>query len=927
MSPNSIADVGFSNIKLIEDFYEKYLQNPESIDPSWSNLFEQKILQTLPLAQIAKLAPEKKAAMPADLQVFNLIEAYRSYGHLLAKINPIATHPIEEPVQLKLENLGFSHSDLKKDFPACGLLEAETATLQQIIDTLKSIYCEKIGYEYKGLQNPNLEKWLQERIEPQHSHMNLSIDQKKMILQHLNRSELFESFLQTKYTGQKRFSLEGGETLIPVLEAIIEAGAGLGQEEFIIGMAHRGRLNVLSNILNKSYGDIFTEFEEGYIPESFEGSGDVKYHKGFYSEVLTVHGHKVRIILTPNPSHLEAVDPVVEGQVYAKQVLLKDYNKAKVLPILVHGDAALSGQGIVYETLQLYKLEGYSTGGTIHVVINNQIGFTTLPRDSRSTYYCTDIAHAFGAPVFHVNAEDPEACIFATILALEIRHNFNCDVFIDINCYRKYGHNETDEPAFTQPLEYQLIRKKKPIREIYRDDLIQQGVLEKKLAEELEEEFKKDLHEALQMAKVSQKEQKTKKAHEENSSNPFEIIKTGVSRETLQSLAERFSKIPEGFTIHQKLEHLLKDHLEMVKEGDNAKPVDWGMGETLAYATLLWNGIDVRISGQDSCRGTFSHRHGMWMDQVKEQAYFPLKHLKEKQGRFDLINSPLSEYAVVGFEFGYSIANPDALVIWEAQFGDFCNGAQVIIDQFISTAEQKWGQKFGLVMFLPHGYEGQGPEHSSARIERFLTLAGNNNIQIVNPTNPAQLFHLLRRQVMRTSRKPLVVFTPKGLLRHPNCVSPIKDFTQGSFLEILDDPHPPKKTKTLVFCSGRIYYDLIKERADSATEDMVIIRIEQLYPLHIEKIEDLIKKYNGFEECIWVQEEPNNMGAWSFISPRLIKLLPENIGLKYIGRPRSASPAAGSYALHKKEYADYTGQLFKRLAPTIFDIASKKEIY
>lgn len=898
----------FANIALIEEMYARFQESPSSVDPSWKTYFEQ-LNGSVPERGAAPAAVADTSA--SDIRVYHLIQAYRTYGHLMAKINPIATQPLKEPWQLKLETLKFSQDELQTTFPTYGLIEEKTATLEKIVSTLRAIYCDKIGVEYMGLQSPELEQWLQKKIERSRFKINLSIDEKRKILHLLNKSELFESFLHTKYTGQKRFSLEGGETLIPMLAGVIDQGAAIGMEEFIIGMAHRGRLNVLSNILNKSYTEIFNEFDEGYIPDSFEGSGDVKYHKGFYSDVQTVHGTKVKVVLTPNPSHLEAVNPVVEGQTRARQVKRGDDSQEKVVPILIHGDAAIAGQGVVYETLQLYKLKGYSTGGTIHIVINNQIGFTTFPEDSRSTLYCTDIARAFGAPVFHVNAEDPEGCVYATHLAVELRQKFHCDVFIDLNCYRKYGHNETDEPAFTQPLEYKLIRAKKPIRDVYSEDLIHQGVLEKEMALALEGEFKQSLQNAMQGLKVTSKESPAKEAPVSGGREEgiFQKIETGVDKKTLQEVAKKLNTIPEGFTINPKLENLLKERLAMVEEGVAAKPVDWGMGELLAYGTLLWEGYDVRLAGQDSCRGTFSHRHAMWMDQKEERAYFPLKHLKEGQGRCDVINSPLSEFAALGFEFGYSLASPESLVIWEAQFGDFANGAQVITDQFIAPAEQKWGQKFGLVMLLPHGYEGQGPEHSSGRIERFLTLSGNNNLQVVYPTTPAQMFHLLRRQVLRPLRKPLVVFTPKGLLRHPACVSPIDDFTKGSFHEILDDDYPLKNVKRLIFCTGRIYYDMLANREKTKRDDVAIIRIEQLYPFNHERMQGIIEKYTGFKECFWVQEEPSNMGAWDYIRPILSGMLPNKVDLKYVGRARSAASATGSHALHKKEFAVLMGNI------------------
>lgn len=907
MNPDLLAiESNFANLALVEEMYDKYKRDPYDIDSSWRAIFQSFEMDRSPppLTKETARIPTASPVESKDLRVYHLIQAYRTYGHLSANINPISTSPLKEPPQLQLKSFGFTESELGQPFPTYGLLSTEKAPLKEIIEVLKSIYCDKIGVEYMCLERPELEEWLQQRIEPNRFRINLSIEQKQMILKQLNRSELFESFIQMKYTGQKRFSLEGGETLIPMLEAVVETGSGIGLEKCVIGMAHRGRLNVLSNILNKSHADIFSEFEEGYIPNSFEGSGDVKYHKGFSAEVTTPQGAKVQIILSPNPSHLESVDPVVEGQVRATQVAIgDDVRQEKVVPILIHGDAAIAGQGVVYETMQLYRLPGYSTGGTVHVVINNQVGFTATADESRSTQYCTDIARAFSAPVFHVNAEDPEACVYATNLAIQIRQKFHCDVFIDLNCYRKYGHNEADEPAYTQPLEYQLIRKKRPIRELYRDQLIHEGAVEKHLAEELEQQFVKGLHQALQESKIVTDNPKAAENNQKSTSDIFQSIKTEVAKGLLQEVAKGFCTVPDGFKLHPKLHHLLQERLSMVQDKD-AKPIDWGMAELLAYGSLLWEGTPVRLSGQDCERGTFSHRHAIWMDQQVERAYSSLSHLKANQGRFDVVNSPLSEFAVLGFEYGYSFASPKALVIWEAQFGDFCNGAQVIIDQYIATAEQKWGQKVGLVLFLPHGYEGQGPEHSSGRMERFLSLAAQDNMRIVNPTTPAQFFHLIRRQIINPTRKPLIAFTPKGLLRHPVCVSRLDDLTQGSFQEILDDPEKRYQAKRLLLCSGRIYYDLIAEREKRKQVNVAVVRIEQLYPLHTERLTEVIRQYKGLQECMWVQEEPCNMGAWEFLHSQLPGLLPKEVNLRYVGRKRSASPAAGSYAIHKKQHAE-----------------------
>ncbi|MBS0621843.1 MAG: 2-oxoglutarate dehydrogenase E1 component [Verrucomicrobia bacterium] len=888
---------GPPNLHLLEELYDRWKKDRDSVDSSWAHFFEG---MEFGLSEVQGSI----AQAPGDLRVHSLIYAYRTYGHLLAKFNPIDVHPIDEVPQLRLETLGFREGELATPFPTCGFLEVPEAPLSEIINALREIYCGRIGVEYMGLQRPALESWLQEKVEPSRFAPPFSIEQKKEILHDLNRAELFELFLHTKYVGQKRFSLEGSETLIPILQALIRGGAEEEIEEFVIAMAHRGRLNVLCNILNKAYANIFHEFEDSLIQESFEGSGDVKYHKGYAADVETPNGRKVRLNLAANPSHLEAVDPVVEGLCRAKQVRKGDAETMKrIAPILIHGDAALAGQGVVYETMQMSRLPGYGVGGTIHVVINNQIGFTTLPQDSRSTRYCTEIARAFSAPVFHVNAEDPEGCVWAALLAIQLRQKFGCDVFIDLNCYRKYGHNESDEPAFTQPLEYQLIRKKNSPREIYRDVLIQRGVIEQKIAEELEAQFKAELQKELEDVQ-NLKTQPFKEHFDPEwegamranwEADLFADVDTKVSVERLRALTKKFTAIPEGFALHRKVEKVTKDRLAIVMGELDVAHIDWGLGEHLAFATLLEEGHHVRLSGQDSRRGTFSHRHAMWRDQISDRKYFPLNHLGARQGRFDVFNSPLSEYGVLGFEFGYSLDYYDALVIWEAQYGDFCNGAQIAIDQFISASEQKWHRLSGLTLLLPHGYEGQGPEHSSARMERFLQLAAEGNLRICNVSTPAQLFHLLRRQVLLPSRKPLILFSPKQLLRHPHCVSSLRDFSEGAFQEMLDDLTPPAVTRKLVFCTGRLYYDLIEERQKRNNQEVAIVRIEQLYPFNDKKLQELLKKYSGYEQLLWVQEEPQNMGAWEFIRPLL------GNDAHYVGRARSASPATGSPKKHKAQ--------------------------
>ncbi|MCB1118763.1 MAG: 2-oxoglutarate dehydrogenase E1 component [Chlamydiia bacterium] len=907
------------NSALFDEMYRRFQEDPAGVDPSWRALFEQMEQEEgQPNLAAPGLRREVDEAI-GDFRLFALIEAYRTYGHLRAKSNPIEVEQVEEPKELKVETYGFGQSELECHFPSCGLFKTATATLREISVALKETYCGTIGVEYMGLQRPDIEIWLQKQIEPNRFKIALNMDEKQMILQHLNQSEMLEVFLHTKYVGQKRFSLEGGETLVPMLVAAIEKGARGTAEEYVIGMAHRGRLNVLSNILGKSYKELFSEFEEGYVSVSFEGSGDVKYHKGYSSHMEATSGKKVKVTIENNPSHLESVNAVVEGRVRGRQEAVGDLDRNRIIPILVHGDAALAGQGSVYETLQLYRLKGYTTGGTLHFVINNQIGFTTVPEEGRSTHYCTDIARTFGAPVFHVNAEDPEGCIFATMLAMEIRQRFHCDVFIDLLCYRKYGHNEMDEPAFTQPLEYKQIRSKKPIREIYRDNLVQQGVVEKYMAESLEEEFKKALQEALRATKVTVKEPaNAPKIEVKSETEGFQCIDTAVTLDQLKQAGKGLLEIPKGFSLHRKVAQLITERERMLA-GD--LPLNWGMGELLAYSTLLLEGYNFRLAGQDCARGTFSHRHALWMDQKEEKGHFSLQHLSKNQGDCEIVNSPLSEMACLAFEYGFSLARPEGLTIWEAQFGDFCNGAQVIIDQYITTAEQKWGQQSSLTMLLPHGYEGQGPEHSSARVERFLALAGDENLRIVNPTTPSQLFHLLRRQVKMKKKKPLIVFTPKGLLRLPECVSSLKDLSQGYFEEILDDPIPPEKAKKIYFCSGRIFYDLLKEREKSKVDDMALIRIEQLYPLNEERIKELLLKYKGIEAAVWVQEEPANMGAWEFLRPQLEELLPEGISLGYIGRRRNASPAAGSYALHQQQHRKIIEEVFSEHRPSIFQIA------
>jgi 2-oxoglutarate dehydrogenase E1 component len=907
MNLRNFSYANLTNLPAIEQIYNAYLKDPNSIDLSWRHFFE-----GMAFAESAVPAmPATQGKESPDLRVYLLIDAYRKYGHLLAKFNPILTTEIKEPEELHIEKLGFKKGELDASFPTVGFLKEANAPLKSLIDALRKTYCGNIGVEYMGLGNSELEKWMQEQIEPLFP-LHLEPEQKIQILHSLNKAELFESFLHTKYVGQKRFSLEGGETMIPMLSAMIERGAEINLLEVVLGMAHRGRLNVLTNILNKSYGHVFAEFEDHYTPDLLEGTGDVKYHKGFVGALPTPSGKAVTVTLVANPSHLEAVDPVVEGIARGKQELKGDkLQRQEIVPILIHGDAAVAGQGVVYETLQLSRLNGYTTGGTIHLIINNQIGFTALPHETRSTPYCSDIAKAFGAPVFHVNAEDPEGCVRVAKLSVDLRQKFQCDVFIDLYCYRKYGHNESDEPTFTQPLEYSVIKSKRTIRELFRDRLIKDNILAEQKAQELENEFKQGLQKAQESLAASSKEKPAageKPAHDTAVSS----IKTGVDAKTLISLGERICTVPSDFRIHPKIQRLLQERMAMVHNDPNKASIDWGMGELLAYATLLSEKVHIRISGQDVQRGTFSHRHAVWVDQVKEQKYFPFSQISSEQASFDIFNSALSEYATLGFDFGYSVSFPKSLVIWEAQFGDFANGAQIIIDQFIASSEQKWGLNSNLTLLLPHGNEGQGPEHSSARIERFLQLAAQENMRIINCSTPAQLFHLFRAQALHPLIKPLILFTPKALLRHPACVSSLNDFSQGSFQEVIDDPSSIANPRQIYFCSGKIYYDLLQEKQKRGISDIAIIRLEQLYPFPEAKVKQILQKYNANDRIHWVQEEHSNMGAWEFLRPLFNQLLGAKDAVKYIGRDRSASPAAGSHALHKKQADQIMQSLFEK---------------
>lgn len=892
-----------ADVAAIDDLYQQYASDPESVDFGWKKFFEGFELGSQKNGSAGEAISEDALK---EINVLNLIHGYRTRGHLFTHTNPVRDRRKYSPT-LEIENFGLEKADLDKTFNAGHEVGLGQAKLKDIIQLLEDTYCRSIGVEYMYMRHPERLKWLQDRMEQGRNTPQLSLNEKRHFLNKLNKAVVFENFLHTKFVGQKRFSLEGLETLIPALDAVIQFGSEHNVEEFVLGMAHRGRLNVLANILGKSYEDIFKEFEgKAYEEALFEG--DVKYHLGYSSKYNSEVGKGVSISLLPNPSHLEAVDPVVQGMARALVDHRHKGDASKVVPIMLHGDAAMAGQGVVYEVVQMALLDAYKVGGTIHIATNNQIGFTTNYTDGRSSTYCTDVAKTTLSPVFHVNADDVEAVIYTVKLAMEYRQTFQSDIFIDLLGYRKYGHNEGDEPRFTQPLLYKAIEKHKNPREIYSQELQSQGKIEADLAKEMEKKFRAELQEKLEMSKLdgpkratnfvndiwSSYKAVTKKAVE---SSP----KTAITAKDFDRLAKVITTLPENFKPLRKIEKLFKDRAGMI-ESDK---FDWAMGELMAYASLADKDFNVRISGQDVERGTFSHRHAIIKSEDNEQEYAPVANIREGQGNFEIYNSFLSEYAVMGFEYGYSLAAPETLSIWEAQFGDFSNGAQIIIDQFISAAEAKWKTFSGLCLFLPHGYEGQGPEHSSARLERYLQLCAHVNMQVANITSPANFFHLLRRQMTRNFRIPLVVMTPKSLLRHPLCVSSKADFTSGGFQEVIDDAYVnAKEVKRVLFCSGKIYYDLLNKQQSEERKDVAIVRVEQLFPYPEKQMAAIRKKY-AKADFGWVQEEPKNMGAWTFLLR-----WEENFTLKLFSRKSSASPATGFAKVHAKEQEDIVNQAF-----------------
>ena len=903
---DKFSQVGNQEIAAIEEMYSSYLVDPESVDSSWKNFFAGFEFARKNFADNKVLAHDEK--IDKEFAILNLIHGYRQRGHLFTKTNPVRSRRKYSPT-LDIENFGLLKSDLDTVFQAGNSIGIGPATLRAIIEHLEATYCESIGVEYVFMRDPALIDWLKSKMESTRNSENFTPEKRNHIYYHLKLAVGFENFIHKKFVGQKRFSLEGGEALIPALDAVIEHGSELGIQDFVVGMSHRGRLNVLANILKKPYEHIFKEFV-GKEYEQDISLGDVKYHLGYENDVETDSGKKVHLSLMPNPSHLETVGALVQGMSRSRIDIKYKGNFDKVAPIVIHGDAAIATQGIVYEVIQMSQLDGYKTGGTIHLVINNQVGFTTNYLDARSSTYCTDVAKVTRSPVFHVNGDDVEAIIFTVKLAMEFRQKYHSDVFIDILCYRKYGHNEGDEPRFTQPLLYKAIEKHQNPRDIYAEKLAAHGVMSLDETSKLNHEFDQYLEakyqesEKIDKVKVRQFLNSEYQAFDNPAKkNLLKSVKTGVAKSELFRIAERINSLPADKKFFKKIDRIVEDRRMMML--DNR--MDWAMAELLAYGTLLEEGFPVRLSGQDSERGTFAHRHASFVVEDTDEKYFPLKNISDKQAEFHVFNSLLSEYGVLGFEYGYSLANPHGLTIWEAQFGDFANVAQVIFDQYISSAYEKWGMMNSLVLYLPHGYEGQGPEHSSGRIERFLNLTADNNMQVVVPTTPANMFHLLRRHLRWNVRIPLIIFTPKSLLRHPMVTSSVDELAEGSFHEIIEDTvHHFEAINKVVFTYGKLYYDLHKRMAEEGVTTMAIVRVEQLFPLPIEQIKSIIAKYPKLENIYWVQDEPSNMGAWSHIQ----RFLPD-VPFTLISRSASASPAGGLMFQHNTR--------LKKILDTVFE--------
>ncbi|MGH8496399.1 MAG: 2-oxoglutarate dehydrogenase E1 component [Gammaproteobacteria bacterium] len=912
------------NAPYIEQLYEAFLNDPDAVPRPWREHFERisdgaagerahgpirdaavRRAAQRPAAIAAARAPahsefEKQAA------VSRLIQTWSLRGHQVADIDPLGLMERHTPRVLEPSHFGLTEADLDTEFSASGLADTAAGAdmkLRDILALLERIYAGKIGADFAHVSRSKERLWLRERLESGLVSEYLADDEKRALLASLTRAEGIERYLHTRFVGQKRFSLEGGESLTPMIEDLIQQGGARGVREIIIGMAHRGRINVLVNVLGKSPEDLFSEFEGHYDPKAQPGSGDVKYHLGFSADVETPKDN-VHVALAFNPSHLEIVDPVVEGSVRARQDRRGDKERNSVVPVLVHGDAAFAAQGVVMETLQMSQTHGFTTGGTIHIICNNQIGFTISdPLDARSTPYCSDVAKMIEAPVFHVNADDPEAALFVTRLALEYRQTFHKDVVIDLVCYRRHGHNEADEPAATQPVMYDVIRKHPPVRKLYADKLIEAGVMSEEDAQALGDAYRAGLDEGKLrtdkvISMVGNKYTVDWSVHRE--ADWDKRVETGINAKDVARYAKAFTELPEGFKLHPRVARIVEDRRKMAA---GEQPMDWGFAETMAYASLLNEGYGVRLTGQDTARGTFFHRHSELHDTETGAILVPLRHVGDEQASFTVVDSLLSEEAVVGFEYGFSTTDPDTLVIWEAQFGDFVNGAQVVIDQFISSGEAKWGRLSGLTLFLPHGYEGQGPEHSSARLERFLQLCAEHNMQVCVPSTPAQLFHMLRRQMLRPFRRPLIVMTPKSLLRHKLSASALETLTDGGFREVIGETEglDANEVRRVVFCSGKVYFDLLQARETSQAEGVALVRIEQLYPFPIDDYAAVIEQYPKADEIIWCQEEPQNQGAWYQIRHRLQEPLAKRHTFEYAGRAQAAAPACGIYQLHERQ--------------------------
>jgi 2-oxoglutarate dehydrogenase E1 component len=919
----SAFDVALANKDYIAEQYRRYQADPASVDERWASFFAGFELAAGGNGASPALEPHGQPAVEAAGGVYDLVHSYRELGHLVAHLNPLAPPPEGHPL-LEPSEFGFAAADLDRIVDCGSFRGRTTAPLRELIACLKATYCGTLGVEYLHIHDKEQREWLQDRMEPGANRPELTREDREEILNSLMAAEHLEQFLHLRYPTQKRFSLEGSDTLIPVLETLVQEAGAQGVDEMVFGMPHRGRLNVLANVLRKPYETVIAEFEDALLAREATGDGDVKYHLGYSQDRTTRAGRTVHLSLSANPSHLEAIDPVVEGIVRAKQDHRGDTGRTRVVPVLVHGDAAFTGQGVVSETLWLSELDGFRTGGTIHVIVDNQIGFTTSPPAYRFTRYPSDVAKIIQAPVFHVNGDDPEAGVQAARLAIAFRQRFKKDAIINLVCYRRHGHNELDDPTFTQPVMYQGIAEHPSPLALYRARLVAAGDVGAAEADRRAEDFREILDAAQAYARDFMPRR------------PIFVFggrwkglgwagddwsaRTAVPAEVLAEVASALARVPAGFTPHPKVAKLLAARAAMVHEGGS---VDWGAAEALAVGSLLIEGTAVRMSGQDTGRGTFSQRHAVLHDFKTGARYVPLDHCRDAQGRFVILDSMLSEYAVLGFEFGYTLADPLTLVVWEAQFGDFANGAQVVIDQFIAPSESKWQRMSGLVMLLPHGYEGQGPEHSSARLERFLQLSAEKNLQVCNLTTPAQYFHALRRQMHRAFRKPLIIMTPKSLLRHKLAVSALRDLTEGSFAAVIDDvavhgaPEAgvaidPQRVTRLLLCSGKIYYALLAGRRERQNDTVALARVEQLYPFPREEIVRLLAAYPNVQQVYWVQEEPENMGAWQFVYHRLRRVLPDRCALAYVGRPAAASPATGSYKIHQAEETDLVNGAFAR---------------